>query len=214
MARFKIWQNTAEFMNLDGIRPEAMNQLYLYWKSRCPDNDVPRQKDLAIQEMPECIKNIALLDLSQEEHRAKYIIVGEALKTLLGADPTGQYIDKIYSASIYEEISAAFRKAATTKAALYYRREFQILTKSFGYDRLILPLRLDGDAVRRLLVCIYPLDTKLTRAEQWQQEVQQLEKEARLENEIETAWAESLGYSVVKAEEENETYLLTEKNKV
>lgn len=201
-------------MNLDGIRPEAMNELYRYWKSCCPDHDVPRQKDLAIQNMPECIKNIALLDFSAEESRAKYLIVGEALKRLLGADPTGQYIDKIYSTSIYEEIKAAFEKAAAQKTALYYRREFQILTKSFGYDRLILPLRLDGDAVRRILICIYPLDNKLTRAEQWQEEVQRMEKEERLESELETAWAQSLGYKVVKEEAQDETYLLTEKNKV
>ena len=202
MARFKIWSNTAEFMSLEDIRPAAMADLYAYWRQAFQNDGPPRQKDLTIQGMPpECLDHIALLDLANPPTKAKYLIIGAALKKLLGADPTGQYIQDVYPESIHTEIQAAFAKAAQRQEALYFRREFQVLTKSFGYDRLIMPLRLDGPTIRRILICIYPLDPKLTSANQWQNEVAKLEDMERREQRFESAWAESLGYKMVTAED-------------
>jgi hypothetical protein len=204
MARFKIWSNTAEFMSLEDIRPAAMADLHAYWKGAVGDDGPPRQKDISIQGMPpECLEHIALLDFTNPPTKAKYLIIGSALKKLLGADPTGQYIHDVYPESIYTEIHAAFAKAAHQHEALYFRREFQVLNKSFGYDRLIMPLRLDGPTIRRILICIYPLDPKLTSANQWQDEVAKLEDMERRERRFESAWAESLGYKMVTAEDEN-----------
>lgn len=202
MAKFKIWSNTAEFMSLADIRPAAMAELYDYWKRAAQDGDTPRQKDMTIQGMPpDCLDHIALLDLANPPTKAKYLIIGAALKKLLGADPTGQYIQDVYPETIHTEIQTAFAKAAQRQEALYFRREFQVLTKSFGYDRLIMPLRLDGPAIRRILICIYPLDPKLTSANQWQNEVAKLEDMERREQRFESAWAESLGYKMVTAED-------------
>lgn len=87
-------------------------------------------------------------------------------------------------------------KAVDGQRALYYRREFQILTKSFGYDRLVLPMRLQGSEVRRVLLCIYPLDTKLVSADQWRGELAKVEEMERAEAAMANAWIESLGYEV------------------
>jgi hypothetical protein len=197
-------------MSLEDIRPAAMADLYAYWNTAGQDDDLPRQKDLSIQRMPpDCLDHIALLDLANPPNQAKYLIIGAALKKLLGADPTGQYIHDVYPESIYKEVHAAFAKAAQQRDALYFRREFQVLNKSFGYDRLIMPMRLDGPTVRRILICIYPLDPKLTSAKQWQTEVAKLEEMEQRERQFEHAWAETLGYTVVtqedgkKAEEED-----------
>lgn len=196
MARSRIWSNTAEFLSLESIHPEQMGALHAYWRNCAVDADVPRQKDLSIRDMPDCLEHIALLDIETEPFRAKYMIVGEALKELLGADPTDQYLDTVYPKSISDEIYRAFKRSMDERRALYFRREFQILMKSFGYNRLILPMRLNGDSIRRILICIYPLDKKLKRAEQWQSVVLELEEIDRREAQYETAWADSLGYKV------------------
>lgn len=216
MTRFRIWSNTAEYLSLSAISRPEMAGLYDYWREAAEDEGLPRQKDLAIHDMPECLGNIALLDVvtekSQEPElpsgfpiRARYLMVGEALKTLLGEDPTGRLINDVYSEDVACEIGRALRKSVDTWAALYYRREFQILRKSFGYDRLILPLRLQGNEIRRILLCIYPLDDNLTSAKQWRGELERLQAMERMEGRMASAWAESLGYTVSSIEETGET---------
>lgn len=213
MARFKIWSNTAEFMRLDGIEPAPMAELHAYWRDAGVAGDIPRQKDLSIREMPDCLGHIALLDLSLEPLEAKYLIVGDALKTLLGADPTGQSVRDVYPESIHREVLACFDKAARNREALYYRREFEILGRSFGYNRLVLPLRLERQAVRRVLICIYPLSRTFKSARQWRRQVAKLEELERLEQMFETRWAESLGYKMITSdtgEADDPLYLVDE----
>jgi len=207
MSRFKIWSNTAEFMSLEHIQPQPMAELHQYWEDRVKEGQPPTQKDLSIRDMPDCLDNIALLDIGitdKERPRlqAKYLIIGEALKKLLGSDPTGLPIEDVYADNIAEEIYGAIKKCAKQRQALYFRREFQILNKSFGYNRLMLPLRLNGERVARVLICIYPLDKNLVSAEQWQNEVTKMKEMEARERRYESAWAESLGYTVVTKDDD------------
>jgi hypothetical protein len=205
MARYRIWSNTAEYLSLGAIERLEMAELHRYWDSFVVDGRPPLQKDLSVHEMPECLANIALLDVSvpQQEHRdvpdgfplrARYLMVGDALKSLLGENPTGRLVSDVYKRGVAIEVSRALAKAMDTRGALYYRREFQILTKSFGYDRLILPMRLQGEDVRRILLCIYPLSDRLVSAEQWRSELAKVEDMETAEARVASAWAESLGY--------------------
>lgn len=206
MARFRIWSNTAEYLSLSAIHRPEMAGLHAYWHE-AGEGQPPRQKDLAVHEMPQCLGNIALLDVGPAAGddpdlppgfpiRARYLMVGEALKSLLGEDPTGHLINEVYSDDVAREVGRALLKSVETRTALYYRREFQILTKSFGYDRLVLPMRLQGNEIRRILLCIYPLDAKLTSAKQWRSELARVEAMEQAEGQMASAWAESLGYSV------------------
>lgn len=212
MARFRIWSNTAEYLSLSAIQRPELAALYDYWRAGMEEQAPPRQKDLAIHEMPDCLGHIALIDVAPAGSddtalpagfpvRARYLLVGEALKKLLGEDPTGLLINEVYSKDVAEEVGRALQKAMDTQRALYYRREFQILTKSFGYDRLILPMRLQGSDVRRILLCIYPLDVKLVSADQWRSELAKVEEMERTEARMASAWAESLGYTVDSGDE-------------
>ena len=103
--------------------------------------------------MPDCLGHIALLDIETEPFRAKYMIVGEALKKLLGADPTDQYLDTVYPKLISDEIYGAFKRSMDGRRAPFPARVSNLM-KSFGYNRLILPMRLNGDRIRRILICI------------------------------------------------------------
>lgn len=192
----RIWSYTAEYLTIKAVDDEVMCDLHAYWRAAAPEDEVPRQKDLHIAEMPDCRGNIALVDIEPEPFRARYLLVGSALVRLLGKDPTGLYVEDVYSKDIAEEALGAFRRVVGERQPLFYRREFQILGKSFGYKRLLLPLRLKSEEVRRVLLCIRPIDRKLERASQWRSYVEKLEAEEAAEARMATAWARSLGYGV------------------
>jgi hypothetical protein len=193
MSGFKIWSRTAEYLSLNDIRPPPLAQLYAYWqKCRSSDEDLPAQQDLSLREVPECMGNLALVALETAPAGARYLLVGPALKKLLGADPTGKRIDEIYSRSIAREVYDAFGRAARDRTPSFYQRDFEILGRSFGYYRLILPLRLgEGEGVRRLLVGIYPTSDRLTEADQWRGALADLEAQERKEDEMQRAWLRS-----------------------
>lgn len=183
-----------------------MADLYRYWLGRSDNGMPPRQKDLAIHQMPNCLSNIALIDVARPARedgdvppgfpvRARYLMVGEALTKLLGENPTGMLINEVYGSDVALEVGRTLLKSVETQRALYYRREFQILHKSFGYDRLILPMRLQGTDVRRILLAIYPLDSKLVSAEQWRSELAKFDAMERTEARMAEAWTESLGHA-------------------
>lgn len=206
MARFRIWSNTAEYLSLSAIERPVLADLYQYWLAHSENGMPPRQKDLAIHDMPNCLSNIALIDVARASEedtdlppgfplRARYLMVGGALTKLLGENPTGMLINEAYSSDVALEVGRALYKSVDTQRPLYYRREFQILNKSFGYDRLILPMRLQASEVRRILLAIFPLDKKLVSAEQWRGELAKFEAMQDVENRMAAAWAESLGYA-------------------
>ena len=207
MSRFRIWSNTAEYLSLSAIEQPALATLYQYWKEQAVDGVLPRQKDLSVKHMAGCLDNIAVVDVAPPEPgepdlpagfpiRARYLLVGEALIKLLGVNPTGKLINEVYAKNVALEVGGAFQKSMESQRALYYRREFQIIKKSFGYDRLILPMRLQGTDVRRILLAIFPLDSSLVSADQWQRELAKFDAMQAAETKMASAWAESLGYSV------------------
>lgn len=195
MSRFKIWSRTSEYLSLTEIEPPALADLHAYW-SQVGGGDVPRQTDLNPRAMGEALHHVALVEIERRPAGARYLLVGEALKRLLGADPTGKRIDEVYSRAVAREVYEAFSKAVRSREAAFYRRDFQILGKTFGYFRLILPLSGRDGAVERLLIAIYPTDPSLKRARQWREAVEDLERRRRAEASMETAWGRSLGYVV------------------
>jgi len=189
-ARNRLWSWTAEVLSLEEAQPRELLDLLHYWQSKCA-NDVPDQRDLHIAGMGEATGNIALLNLRTNPFRARYRLVGRNLVDLLGKDPTEKYIHEVYGVSISAEIYEGFEKAVKERAAVYFRREFQILGKSFGYNRLVLPLTFKSDEISRLLVCIYPMSKSLKKARQWQSVVRELREIEESERKLETSWLSS-----------------------
>ncbi len=171
---FTLYSRTQEYKSLTDIQPVPLQRLYDYWKGAQFDQDVPRQRDVSPAKVPECMGNIALVGLELKPARARYIIVGRNLKRLLGRDPTGMTVEQAYSKSVAREVYAAFGKTVRSRAATFYKREYNILGQRFGYYRLILPLRLEDTRVSRLLIGIYPTDDRVTDAKPWQRALKKL----------------------------------------
>lgn len=189
MVGSRIWSRTAEYLSLEDIRPPPLAELHAYWLARCPEGDVPRQMELSPRDLGASVRNTALIDIEQAPPGARYVLVGDALKRLLGRDPTGHRVDEIYGPTIAREVYGAFGRVAEARTASFYVREFQILGKSFGYYRLLLPLRLGEDkAIRRILIGIYPTSDRLNEARDWRDPLNRLEAQEREEQAMQSAW--------------------------
>lgn len=196
-----LWSWTAESLSPDDIHVPPMKDLLRYWRSRLGTGAVPDQRALHVAEMPKCTANIALVLLRKGPLRAKYRLVGRNLVKLLGEDPTGKYVHDVYKPSVADEIYKAIGEVLDAKKPIYFKREFQILGKSFGYHRLLLPLCLGKDEIDRVLICIYPTNKDLTDAEQWQSVVREYDEQQRAEQVFADQWFSSL---------DDEHYELTE----
>lgn len=192
MDRFRIWSQTSEFQDLESVGPKPLAALLEYWRECKADRLVPRQKDMDISKFPPCLPNIALIDLAPAATESKYLIVGGALRRLLGEDPTGKTIRETYSKEYAEEVGGALMKVAGEKAPSYYIREFQILTMSFGYRRLLLPISLKDHNVARVLVGIYPINSEFKDAAQWKNAVKKMKDQQGTDDAFARAWLDSI----------------------
>jgi len=199
MFRFKIWAQTSEFLSLNEVRPAPLFDLYTYWSDCCSGDAPPAQQDMSLDMVRESLGNIALIDLERNPAGARYLLVGSALKKLLGKDPTGKLVDQVYSQSIAREVYEAFGRAVRDRQASFYQRDFEILGRSFGYYRLILPLRLGKEeAVRRILIGIYPTDRRLIESKQWRSVVDDMENERLQEDRLSNDWRASMEADISK----------------
>lgn len=165
---FEIWAKTQEYQDPSAIEPIELKELHSHWIRARTSADAPRQEDFSIDAVKQFAGNIALVSLETGPKRARYMLVGQNLKRLLGKDPTGQTIEEVYPPDTAKEVYEAFGKTVHERDASFYQRSYVILGKRFGYYRLIMPMRLNDEEIRRLLIGIYPTDPRITDSEGWQ----------------------------------------------
>lgn len=188
-----VWSWTAEYLSMDGLTNEDFRDLADHWKavSRSIGGGIPEADAIEIHAFESIFAHLALVDVADIKH-PKYIAVGTALVKLLGSDPTDKPLERVYRRDVFEEIQGCFERAVTQKRPLMFRREFQLLGRSLGYDRLVLPLSLHG-TVCRLLIAIYPLDGSLKRASQWLSYLRATEDQSDRETAFAGLWATDVG---------------------
>ena len=99
---------------------------------------LPRRADLDPVDIAYCLGNVALVEIGPL-FRPRYRLVGTKLAELLGEDPTGRYLDEMYSPAIRSEALGAYRRTVETGTPDYTERVFNLLFLKFGYYRLLLP---------------------------------------------------------------------------
>lgn len=188
-----VWSWTAEYLSLDSIPNAGLRRLADHWRyvSRMEEVDVPEAAAIDIGRFEEMFPNLALANVEDIAH-PRYLVVGSALVRLLGRDPTYMLLERVYRSDVFEEIRDCFARAVAEKRPLMYRREFQLLGKSLGYDRLVLPLR-QGGPVTRILIALYPIDGSLKMASQWMAFLRVQREERDRERHFAGLWAADIG---------------------
>lgn len=203
MSGLNILVRTAEFLRVPEGLPEPFVALHDHWHAISPTGGIAFQRDFDLHRFRSVLDHLALAQIVAEPPTARYLLVGRALQRLLGEDPTGRFVDQIYSPDIAAEVLSAFRKTHADRQPSAFKREFRVLGHSFGYQRLLLPLRAgqQGQSAR-VLVCILPLSSGLISARQWRSVLQRRNAILAREQEFQRAWATSLGYTVNRTADE------------
>jgi hypothetical protein len=149
------------------VRTTEIRRLLEHWYYLKGDRPLPRRSDLDPADIAYCLGNVALVEIEQP-FRPRYRLVGTNLVRLLGEDPTGRYIDEMYSTGIRREALAAYRRTVETGAPDYTERMFSLLFLKFGYYRLLLPFtwRREGQA-DLVLAAFFQTDRSIRRAVDW-----------------------------------------------
>lgn len=196
-----VWSWSAEYMSLDDIPNGKLRALADHWRSvtQSEDLDVPEAAAIDIGQFEPMFPHLALVDVA-DVARPRYLVVGSALVRLLGRDPTHVLLERVYRRDVFEEIQRCFARAVAEARPLMYRREFQLLGRSLGYGRLVLPLR-QGGPVSRLLIALYPIDGSLKMASQWMAYLRVHREEQDHERAFAQLWAADVGARAVPFDE-------------
>ena len=149
------------------VRTTELRRLLQHWYDLKGDQPLPRRADLDPTDIAYCLGHVALIEI-EPPFRPRYRLVGTRLVDLLGEDPTGRYVDEMYSTAIRGEALDAYRRTIETGEPDYAERVFNLLFLKFGYYRLLLPFawRSEGRA-DLVLAAFYPTDRAIRRAVDW-----------------------------------------------
>jgi hypothetical protein len=178
----RAWHWTAHALSVDAVEDPSLRRLRDVWQAarrataaalRLPGPPaVPRVDLFDTRPLMGVLRWTALVAVEDGLEGARYALVGPALVRLFGRDPTGGRLVETYRGPVLREVLAAYVEVTTRAEPLYSTREFQVLGRSFGYRRLMLPLA-RGDAaaaqarVTHVVVGIVPADPRLVDATQW-----------------------------------------------
>jgi hypothetical protein len=168
-----VMSRTVAVRDIDLIDNPQMKDLYRAWteiaRSRLP---------CAADFPPGCIEpmlpNLALAEMSNAG--PVYRFFGPALVRLLGRDPTGSRVETVYPGAIARDVLDAMARVRKDGSPLLHARQFRILSRELGYNRLLLPLFETGDAVTHIIVCIQPSSPHVRAAADWLQAVRSLRR--------------------------------------
>ncbi len=149
------------------IHTTELRRLLQHWDDLRGDQRLPRRADLDPTDIAYCLGNIALVEI-EPPFRPRYRLVGTRLADLLGEDPTGRYVDEMYSPGTRADALAAYRRTIETGEPDYSERIFNLLFLKFGYYRLLLPFAWRSEGQADLVVAaFFPTDRSFRRAIDW-----------------------------------------------
>lgn len=142
---------TDMFLQICSIRTAA---LYRYWDGKKHGRKLPRREDIDPAEMKPWLPGLVLVDVAEEpERRITYRVVGTAVCTHRGYDPTGRPVQEGLYGNVRAEILENYRIAIDEQSIVF---DFDPTPSRSGYARevgtLFLPLSTDGAHVDKILI--------------------------------------------------------------
>ncbi len=136
----------------DQIDSALVRRLFLYWRSKCHGDRIPRRADIDPTEIPALTPNILIVDIEQDPFRVKYRLVGTKIVEATGFEFTGKYLDEIVLADDEGPFLESYRAACELKAPILSRIKWHLDADTTGeYDACFLPLSDDGETVNKVI---------------------------------------------------------------
>jgi hypothetical protein len=142
---------STQFLKVCSIRTAA---LYRYWDARKRGRKLPRRADIDPAEMKPWLPGLVLVDVGPEPQRQiVYRVVGTAVCTHRGYDPTGRPVQEGLYGNVRSEVLENYRIAIDEQSIVF---DYNPTSSRSGHARevgtLFLPLSSDGASVDKILI--------------------------------------------------------------
>lgn len=130
--------------------------LFRYWQTRRLGRSLPRRADIDVLDLQACLGHLIVIDVGHEAHSLTYRLFGTRISAALGYDPTGF---DLMQAELPEDnpMLRPYRAAAKLRAPVYCVNRMTSPSWDRRWERLVLPLSRDDQAVTQLLIGGFPL---------------------------------------------------------
>lgn len=135
------------------LSTQPLRDLLSFWRARCSVEDIPLSAEVAPQDIRAWMPNIVIMQALSDE-RFVYAFYGRSFTRAFGESHLGQTLDQLPEAQralLHDEYRRACRERRPV--ARIYTADFDGETQT--WERLVLPLRSDGETVDKLLVAAY-----------------------------------------------------------
>jgi len=139
------------------LHDPRLRRLHDYWRSRCPDGDLPARAAIDPLDFRYILGYVTLVDVEAAPRRYRFRLDGSILAMLSGMDYTGKYLDQLGLPDYEAFIAASYDRVVEGRAPYAYRKEGAFDKKTFDEETLILPLGGKG-VVQCLVVAVIPGD--------------------------------------------------------
>jgi hypothetical protein len=137
------------------IANDHLQGLVRLWYEIRGKREVPLKKELKPERLLPWLGNLSIIEKNDTDGYWLRL-VGVNLAETFGQDPTGQSFNDIVDSQYQDRINAVFDLAMSANTPIYQRGSFwEIPDRERSFNRLLLPMSVDGKNTTHLLVAVY-----------------------------------------------------------
>lgn len=153
------------------ITTPQLRSLAELWASKRRDQTLPSRADFSDEDLRPWFGHLLMVDVVEGPHRFRFRLMGTSLVDAASRELTGKFFDEADITGYEPDVLEDYSEVVRARAPLCKTRHYNPTPGTFMdhwriYERLLLPLATDGQAIDRILGCSFPLAErqKLTRA--------------------------------------------------
>lgn len=154
--------------HMPAITTPQLRSLLELWTARCMGRPLPSRADFSDEDLRPWFGNLLMVDVVEGPHQFRFRLMGTSLVDAACRELTGKFFDEADITGYEPDVLDDYAEVVRSRAPLCRTRRYDPTPGTFMehwrvYERLLLPLGSDGEAVDRILGGSYPLaDRKLT----------------------------------------------------
>jgi len=131
----------------------SVQAVYGYWLAKRGGRAMPARADIEPAEITKLLPMMVLVDVTADERRFVYRLVGTQEVAERGNDPTGKSVVEAFFGGSLEETLSCYEYVVRNRAPFCYRDPYAASDGQIQHDDIIyLPLSGDGASVNMVLV--------------------------------------------------------------
>lgn len=141
----------------DAVRSSTQRELLRHWLQACARDEAPLWRSLDAEQLVRLGDNLTFQDVvgSGDDVRFRILFHGKRIGEMYGAKCDGKFLDEILPEPLRAPALATYRHAVETRRPVYTVGEVQDRSgQCVRYERLLLPFRLEGAVIDRILASL------------------------------------------------------------